>query len=146
MESLSIGILVVVLLIIVEVVLMLIKLKVNKGLLLMPVIGVICATIAFVLNEYRDKILASLSESAALVVIYVLLVVGILFGVFGIVVWFKGEKEAKKIVSAAKGIDSAVAGIDSDIRGSEMEIEHFDDEMDAIKTKMADYESKDKEV
>lgn len=146
MEPLSIGILVVILLIIVEVVLMLIKLKVDKGLLLMPVIGVICATIAFVLNEYRDKILASLSESAALVVIYVLLAVGILFGVFGIVVWLKGEKEAKKIASAAKGIDSAVAGIDSDIRGSEMEIEHFDDEMDAIKTKMTDYESKDKEV
>jgi len=146
MEPLSIGILVVVLLIIVEVVLMLIKLKVDKGLLLMPVIGVICATIAFVLNEYRDKILASLSESAALVVIYVLLAVGILFGVFGIVVWLKGEKAAKKIASAAKAIDSAVAGIDSDIRGSEMEIEHFDDEMDAIKTKMTDYESKDKEV
>jgi len=147
MEPLSIGILVVVLLIIAEVVLMLIKLKVDKGLLLMPVIGVICATIAFVLSENREFLASFLEDPIHQdVVIYVLLVVGILFGVFGIVVWFKGEKEAKKIASAAKAIDSAVAGIDSDIRGSEMEIEHFDDEMDAIKTKMTDYESKDKEV
>ncbi len=61
-------------------------------------------------------------------------------------IWFKGEKEAKKIIDAAKGIDSAVAGIDSDMRGSEMELEHFDDEMGAIKEKVTDYESKDKEV
>ncbi len=146
MDQLSIGILVVVLLIIVEAALMLIKLKVDKMLLLMPVIGVLCATIAFVLSEYRDKILGSLSKPAALIVIYLLLAVGIILAVIGIMVWLKGEKAAKRIISAAKGIDSAVSSIDSDIRGSEMEIEHFDDEMNAIKTKMADYESKDKEV
>lgn len=144
MEPLSIGILIVALLIAVEVVLMLVKLKVDKMLLLMPATGVICATIAFVLNEYRDKI--PLAESAALVVIYVMLAVGVVLGLLGFLVWLKGEQEAKKIISTAKGIDSAVARIDSDMKGSELELEHFDDEMSAIKTKMADYETKDKEV
>ena len=146
MEPLSIGILVVVLLIVVEALVMLVKFKVDKTLLLMPIAGLICALTAFVLNEYRDKILASLDGSVQDVVIYVLLAVGVILGLLGLVIWFKGEKEAKKIIAAAKGIDSAVAGIDSDMRGSEMELEHFDDEMGAIKEKVTDYESKDKEV
>ncbi|KAF5428113.1 hypothetical protein C5S39_12180 [Candidatus Methanophagaceae archaeon] len=146
MEPLSIGILVIVLLIVVEALVMLVKFKVDKTLLLMPIAGLICAIIAFVLNEYRDKILASLDGSVQNVVIYVLLAVGVLLGLVGLVVWFKGEKEAKKIIATAKGIDSAVAGIDSDLRGSEVELEHFDDEMGAIKEKVTDYESKDKEV
>lgn len=146
MEPLSIGILVVVLLIVVEALVMLVKFKVDKTLLLMLIAGLICAIIAFVLNEYRDEILVSLDSSVQDVVIYVLLVVGVILGLLGLVIWFKGEKEAKKIIDTAKGIDSAVAGIDSDMRGSEMELEHFDDEMGAIKEKVTDYESKDKEV
>lgn len=146
MEPLSIGILVVVLLIVVEALVMLVKFKVDKTLLLMPIAGLVCAIIAFVLNEYRAEILVSLDSSVQDVVIYVLLVVGVILGLLGLVIWFKGEKEAKKIIDAAKGIDSAVAGIDSDMRGSEMELEHFDDEMGAIKEKVTDYESKDKEV
>lgn len=146
MEPLSIGILVVVLLIVVEALVMLVKFKVDKTLLLMPIAGLICAIIAFVLNEYRDEILVSLDSSVQDVVIYVLLVVGVILGLLGLVIWFKGEKEAKKIIDTAKSIDSAVAGIDSDMRGSEMELEHFDDEMGAIKEKVTDYESKDKEV
>lgn len=146
MEPLSIGILVVVLLIVVEALVMLVKFKVDKTLLLMPIAGLICAIIAFVLNEYRAEILVSLDSSVQDVVIYVLLVVGVILGLLGLVIWFKGEKEAKKIIDTAKGIDSAVAGIDSDMRGSEMELEHFDDEMGAIKEKVTDYESKDKEV
>lgn len=146
MEPLSIGILVVVLLIVVEALVMLVKFKVDKTLLLMPIAGLICAIIAFVLNEYRAEILVSLDSSVQDVVIYVLLAVGVILGLLGLVIWFKGEKEAKKIIDTAKGIDSAVAGIDSDMRGSEMELEHFDDEMGAIKEKVTDYESKDKEV
>lgn len=146
MEPQSIGILIVVILLIIEVVVMLTKLKVDKMLLLMPVIGVIFAVISFALNEYRDKILSSLSRSASHAVIYVILAVGVIFGLFSVVVWFKGEKEARRLSSTAKSIDSTVAGIESDIRGSEMEIEHFDDEMSAIKKKVEDYESKEKGV
>lgn len=146
MEPQSIGILIVVILLIIEVVVMLTKLKVDKMLLLMPVIGVIFAVISFALNEYRDKFLSSLSSSASHAVIYVILAVGVIFGLFSVVVWFKGEKEARRLSSTAKSIDSTVAGIESDIRGSEMEIEHFDDEMSAIKKKVEDYESKEKGV
>jgi len=146
MEPQSIGILIVVILLIIEVVVMLTKLKVDKMLLLMPVIGVIFAVISFALNEYRDKFLSSLAGSASHAVIYVILAVGVIFGLFSVVVWFKGEKEARRLSSAAKSIDSAVSGIESDIRGSGMEIEHFDDEMSAIKTKVEDYESKEKGV
>jgi len=146
MEPLSIGILIVVILLVIEVMVMLVKLKVDKMLLLMPVIGVIFATMSFALNEYSDKIFSTLSGAAPYVVIYVTLAGGVIFGLFGVAVWFKGEKEARRLASAAKSIDSAVAGIESDIRGSNMEIEHFDDEMSGIKTKIADYESKEKEV
>jgi len=144
MEPLSIGILIVIMLLVLEVVVMLVKLKVGKMLLLMSVIGVIFAVIAFALTETRDKI--PLSDSASSIVIYVTVAAGVTLGLFSVAVWFKGEKEARRIVSAAKSIDSAVAGIESDIRGSNMEIEHFGDEMSAIKTKMEDYESKEKEV
>jgi len=144
MEPLSIGILIVIMLLVLEVVVMLVKLKVGKMLLLMSVIGVIFAVIAFALTETRDKI--PLSDSASSIVIYVTVAAGVTLGLFSVAVWFKGEKEARRIVSVAKSIDSAVAGIESDIRGSNMEIEHFGDEMSAIKTKMEDYESKEKEV
>ena len=146
MEPLSIGILIVVILLVIEVVVMLTKLKVDKVLLLMPVIGVILVAMSFALNEYRDKILSSLSGYASLAVIYVTLVVGVIFGLFSVVIWFKGEKEARRLVSTAKSIDSAVSGIESDIRGSGMDIEHFDDEMSSIKAKVEDYESKEKGV
>ena len=146
MEPLSIGILIVVALLVVEVVVMLLKLKVDKMLLLMPLIGGIFAVISFVLNEYREEVLASLSGATPQIVIYSILALGVIFGVLGIAVWFRGEKEARKIASAAKSIDSAVAGIESDIRGSGMEIEHFDEEMSAIKTKVEDYETKEKGV
>ncbi len=145
MEPLSIGILIVVALLIIEVVVMLLKLKVDKMLLLMPLIGVIFAVISFVLNEYPE-LLESLSGSTSQIVIYGILVVGVIFGLFGVAVWFRGEKEARRLASAAKSIDSAVAGIESDIRGSGMEIEHFDEEMSAIKTKVEDYETKEKGV
>ncbi len=143
-ELLSIGILIVAILLIVEVVVMLVKLKVDKMLLLMPVIGVIFALIAFALNEYRDKILSSLSGSAADIVIYVMLAVAIILGLVSIVMWFRGEKEARELALAAKKIDSTVSGIESDIRSSGIEIDHFDDEMSSIKTKVDDYESKEK--
>ncbi len=146
MEPSSIGILIIAILLIIEVVVMLTKLKVDKMLLLMPVIGVIFAVISFALNEYRDKILSSLSDSASYAVIYITIAVGVVFGLFGVSVWFKGEKEARRLASAAKSIDSTVAGIESDIRGSGMELEHFDDEMSGIKKKVEDYESKEKGV
>jgi len=146
MEPQSIGILIVVILLIIEVVVMLTKLKVDKMLLLMPVIGVIFAVISFALNETRDKILSSLEPPVQNIVIYVTVAVGVIFGLFSVVVWFKGEKEARRLSSAAKSIDSAVSGIESDIRGSGMEIEHFDDEMSGIKKKVEDYESKEKGV
>ena len=146
MEPLSIGILIVVTLLIVEVVVMLLKLKVDKMLLLMPLIGVLFAIISFVLSEYREEVLSSLSGSTPDIVIYGILAVGVLFGLFGVAVWFRGEKEARRLASAAKSIDSAIAGIESDIRGSGMEIEHFDEEMSSIKTKVEDYETKEKGV
>ncbi|HDS45110.1 MAG TPA: hypothetical protein ENN68_03300 [Methanomicrobia archaeon] len=146
MDPTSIGILIVVLLLIVEVVVMLLKLKVDKMLLLIPLIGVVFAVISFALNEYRDQALASLSGYASNIVIYSILAVGVIFGLFGVAVWFKGEKEARKLSSAAKSIDSAVAGIESDIRGSGMEIEHFEEEMGSIKAKVEEYEKKEKGV
>jgi len=146
MEPLSIGILIVAVLLIIEVVVMLTKLKVDKMLLLMPVIGVALVVMSFALNEYRAEILTPLDDSAQNVVIYVTLAAGVILGLFSVAVWFKGEKEARRLASAAKGIDSAVAGIESDIRGSGMEIEHFDDEMSSIKKRVEDYESKEKEV
>jgi len=146
MEPTSIGILIVALLLIVEVVVMLLKLKVDKMLLLMPLIGVLFAVISFALNEYQDMFLSSLSGSTPYIVTYSILVVGVIFGLFAVAVWFKGEKEARKLTSAAKSIDSAIAGIESDIQGSGMEIEHFEEEMGAIKAKVADYETKEKGV
>lgn len=146
MEPTSIGILIVVLLLIVEVVVLLLKLKVDKMLLLMPLIGVLFAVISFALNEYQDMFLSSLSGSTPYIVIYSILVVGVIFGLFAVAVWFKGEKEAKKLTSAAKSIDSAIAGIESDIQGSGMEIEHFEEEMGSIKAKVEDYETKEKGV
>ena len=146
MEPSSIGILIVAVLLIVEIVAMLLKFKVDKMLLLMPVIGVILAVISFVLNIYREKFLLALSGAARYIVIYVILALGIIFGLIGVAVWFKGEKEARKLTSAAKSIDSAITGIESDIRGSEMEIEHFEEEMSSIKTKIEDYETKEKGV
>ena len=115
-------------------------------LLLMPVIGVVLAVIAFVLNAWQDKILSSLPEPAPIIVISVILLVGLIMGLFGVSIWFKGEKEAKRLVSTEKGIDSAVSGIESDVSGGGMELEHFDDEMGEIKTKVDDYESRGKEV
>jgi hypothetical protein len=146
MEPSSIGILIVATLLIVEVVLLLVKAKVDKMLLLMTAIGVIFAIISFVLNEYREMLLSSLSGSVPYIVIYGILAVGVLLGLFGAAVWFRGEKEARKLTSTVKGIDSAVAGIESDIRGSEMEIEHFDEEMSTIKSKVEEYETKEKGV
>ena len=146
MEPTSIGILIVALLLIVEVVVMLLKLKVDKMLLLMPLIGVIFVVISFALNEYRDMFLSSLSGSTQYIVIYSILAVGVIFGLFAVAVWFNGEKEAKKLTSAAKSIDSAIAGIESDIQGSGMDIEHFEEEMGSIKAKVEDYETKEKGV
>ena len=99
MEPLSIGILIVTILLIIEVVVMLIKLRVDKMLLLIPIIGVIFAVISFALNEYRDKLLSSLSGLASSVVIQVILAVGVIFGLFGVAVWFRGEKEAGRVIS-----------------------------------------------
>jgi hypothetical protein len=146
MDPTSIGILIVVLLLIVEVVVMLLKLKVDKMLLLMPLIGVVFAVISFALNSYRDLLLSSLSGYAPYIAIYGILAVGVIFGLFGVAVWFKGEKEARKLTSAAKSIDSSIAGIESDIQGSGMEIEHFEEEMGSIKAKVEEYEKKERGV
>ncbi len=146
MDPTSISILIVALLLIVEVVVMLLKLKVDKMLLLMPLIGVVFAVVSFALNEYRDLVLSSLSGYAPNILIFGILAVGVLFGLFGVVVWFRGEQEAKKLSSAAKSIDSSIAGIESDIQGSGIEIEHFEEEMGSIKAKVEDYEQKEKGV
>jgi H+/Cl- antiporter ClcA len=146
MEPASIGILIVAVLLIVEVVVMLLRLKVDKMLLLMLIIGVLFAVISFALNEYRDQVLSTLSGYVPYLVIYGLLAVGVILGLVGVAVWFRGEKEASKLSSAAKSIDSAIAGIESDIRGSGMELEHFEEEMSSIKSKVEDYETKEKGV
>ncbi len=146
MEPASIGILIVAVLLIVEVVVMLLRLKVDKMLLLMLIIGVLFAVISFALSEYRDRFLSSLSGYAPSLVIYGLLAVGVILGLVGVAVWFRGEQEASKLSSAAKSIDSAIAGIESDIRGSGMELEHFEEEMSSIKSKVEDYETKEKGV
>jgi len=146
MELQSIAFLVVASVLAVEVVLMLTRMKVDKMLLLMPITGVILAALAFALNEYREKLLSSLSESARSVVIYVIVAMGIILGLMGIVIWLRGEKEAKKLVATARSIDSAVTRMESEIRGSGVEIEHFDEEMSDIKRKISDYEAREKEV
>ncbi|MBN1456109.1 MAG: hypothetical protein JW945_07665 [Methanomicrobia archaeon] len=146
MDPTSIGILIVVLLLIIEIVVMLLKLKVDKMLLLMPLIGVVFAVISFALNSYRDRLLSSLSGYAPSIVIYGILAVGVIFGLVGVAIWFRGEKEARKLASTAKSIDSAIAGIESDIRGSGMDIERFEEEMGSIKTKVEEYETKEKGV
>jgi uncharacterized protein YacL len=144
MDPTSIGILIVVILLVVEVVVMLLLLKVDKMLLLLPVIGVILAVISLVLNERQDLI--PLDDPAPFIVICVMIAASIVMGLFGVAVWFKGESEARRLVSAEKSIDSAVSGIESDVSGGGMELEHFDDEMGEIKSKVDDYESREKEV
>lgn len=146
MELQSIAFLVVASVMVVEVVLMLMRMKVDKMLLLMPIMGVILATLAFALNEYREKLLSSLSESARSVVIYAIVAMGIVLGLVGIVIWLRGEKEAKKLVATARSIDSAVTRMEGEIRGSGVEIEHFDEEMSDIKRRISDYEAREKEV
>ncbi len=144
MDPTSIGILIVVILLVVEVVVMLLLLKVDKMLLLLPVIGVILAVIALVLNVKQDLI--PLDDPAPFIVICVMIAASIIMGLFGVAVWFKGESEARRLVSTEKSIDSAVSGIESDVSGGGMELEHFDDEMGEIKSKVDDYESREKEV
>lgn len=146
MELQSIAFLVVASVMVVEVVLMLMRMKVDKMLLLMPIMGVILATLAFALNEYREKLLSSLSESARSVVIYAIVAMGIVLGLVGVVIWLRGEKEAKKLVATARSIDSAVTRMEGEIRGSGVEIEHFDEEMSDIKRRISDYEAREKEV
>lgn len=146
MEPASIGILIVAVLLIVEVVVMLLRLKVDKMLLLILIMGVLFAVLSFALNHYRERFLSSLSGNAPYLVIYGLLAVGVILGLVGVAVWFRGEKEARKLSSAAKSIDSAIAGIESDIRGSGIELEHFEEEMSSIKSKVEDYETKEKGV
>jgi predicted neutral ceramidase superfamily lipid hydrolase len=145
MEPSSIGILIVALVLILEIVVMLVKFKVDKMLLLLPVIGVLLVIISFVLNVYRETVLASVAGAAPYIV-YLILASGVLLGFVSFLVWFKGEKEARKLASTVKSIDSAVSGIESDLRGSRMELEHFEEEMSAIKTKIQDYETKEKGV
>ena len=145
MEPSSIGILIVAVLLVVEIVVMLVKFKVDKMLLLLPLIGVVLTVISFVSNVYRGKILSSVAGAAPYIV-YVTLASGVIFGFVSFVVWFKGEKEARKLASTVKSIDSAVTGIESDLRGSSMELEHFEEEMSSIKTKIQDYETKEKGV
>ncbi len=146
MELQSIAFLVVASVMVVEVVLMLMRMKVDKMLLLMPIMGVILAALAFALNEYREKLLTSLSESARSVVIYAIVAMSIVLGLVGIVIWLRGEKEAKKLVATARSIDSAVTRMEGEIRGSGVEIEHFDEEMSDIKRRISDYEAREKEV
>ena len=145
MEPSSIGILIVALVLILEIVVMLVKFKVDKMLLLLPVIGVLLVIISFVLNVYRETVLASVAGAAPYIV-YLILASGVILGFVSFLVWFKGEKEARKLASTVKSIDSAVSGIESDLRGSRMELEHFEEEMSAIKTKIQDYETKEKGV
>jgi hypothetical protein len=101
--------------------------------------------ISFVLNVYRETVLASVAGAAPYIV-YLILASGVILGFVSFLVWFKGEKEARKLASTVKSIDSAVSGIESDLRGSRMELEHFEEEMSAIKTKIQDYETKEKGV
>ena len=91
LEPVSIGIPIVAILLIIEVVVMLTRLRVeDKMLLLMPVIGVIFAVISFAL---------SLIGLASSVVIHVMLAAGVIFGLLGVAAWFKGEKEAWRVIS-----------------------------------------------
>ncbi|RZN42901.1 MAG: hypothetical protein EFT35_01570 [Methanophagales archaeon ANME-1-THS] len=145
-EPLSIGILIVALVLILEIVVMLVKFKVDKMLLLLPVIGLIFVVISLVLNVYREAVRASVAGAAAPYIVYLILAAGVILGFVCFLVWFKGEKEARKLASTVKSIDSAVTGIESDLRGSRMELEHFEEEMSAIKTKIQDYETKEKGV
>ncbi|MGB3458903.1 MAG: hypothetical protein WBB08_06340 [Halobacteriota archaeon] len=145
MDPTSIGILIVVILLVVEVVVMLLLLKVDKMLLLLPLIGVILAVIALVLNMKHEDLIP-LDDPAPFIVICVMIAASIILGLFGVAVWFKGESEARRLVSTEKSIDSAVSGIESDVSGGGMELEHFDDEMGEIKSKVDDYESREKEV
>lgn len=144
MEPSSIGVLIVIILLVVEIVVMLLLLKVDKMLLLLPVIGVILAFIALVLNMKQDLI--PLDDPAPFIVICVMIAASLVMGLLGVLVWFKGENEARRLVSTEKSIDSAVSGIESDVSGGGMELEHFDDEMGEIKSKVDDYESREKEV
>jgi hypothetical protein len=144
MDPTSIGILIVVILLVVEIVVMLIVLKVDKMLLLLPFIGVILAILALVLNLRQDLI--PLDDPAPFIVISAMIAASIIMGLFSVAVWFKGESEARQLVSTEKSIDSAVSGIESDVSGGGMELEHFDDEMGEIKSKVDDYESREKEV
>ncbi len=146
MEPFSIVILIVACVMIVEVLLLLVRLKVEKVLLLMPGAGAVLEFVAFALYEYRDKLLSPVSESVRPVIIYLVLVAGIVLGMISIVIWLRGEREAKSLISAAKSIDGAVTRIESEVQSSGMEIEHFDEEMGDIKKKIADYESREKEV
>ena len=146
MEPSSIGILAVALLLVIEVALMLLLLKVDKTLLLMPVIGIILAVIAFVLHEYQEVILSSLSAPASLALTYAILAVSVILGLFAVFIWFKGEKEARMLVSGERSIDRGVSGIESDVRGGGDELAHFDNEMSSIKTKVDEYEEREKGV
>jgi protein-S-isoprenylcysteine O-methyltransferase Ste14 len=146
MEPLSIGILIVALALVIEVVVMLLLLKVDKKLLILPIIGIILVIISFVFYGFQDEIFSSLPESASLAVIYILLTAGLVCGLLSAFIWFKGEEEARRIASIEKSLDHKVSALERDVRGGGDELSRFDDDMSGIKTKVDEYESREKEV
>jgi hypothetical protein len=142
MDALSIIILILTVIFILEIAIMLLRLEVERMLLLFPIIGIIFLSIAFLLNEYRESYFKSLSEPAIFAITYGTLVVGVLLGLIGILVWFKGEKDAKGVLSQARSMDSEVGGIESDIREGERELAYFADEMEEMKARTRSYESR----
>jgi len=142
MDALSIITLILAVVFILEIVIMLLRLEVEKMLLLFPIIGVIFLSIAFVLNEYSDRYFTSLSEPAIFALVYGTIIIGVLLGLIGILVWFKGEKNSKGVLAQARSMDGVVGGVESEIRESERELTYFADELEEIRERTRSYESR----
>ncbi|MCW7075737.1 hypothetical protein DRN98_01310 [Methanosarcinales archaeon] len=140
MDALSIITLILIVVFVLEIVIMLLRLEVEKMLLLFPIIGVIFLSIAFVLNEYSDRYFTSLSEAAIFALVYGTIIIGVLLGLIGILVWFRGEKSSKGVLAQARTMDSVVGGVESEIREGERELAYFADELEEMRERTRSYE------
>ncbi len=125
-----------------EIVIVLLKLEVDKMLLLFPVLGTAFLTISYVLNEYDFDYFKSLSENAMLAMIYGTLIIGVLLGLICVLVWFKGNRGARAILSQAQTVEDVVGSVENDLREGERELTYFSDEMSEMREKVRTYESR----
>ncbi|VUT28287.1 MAG: hypothetical protein SYNGOMJ08_00856 [Candidatus Syntrophoarchaeum sp. GoM_oil] len=142
MDTISMITLILAGILLLEIVIVLLKLEVDKMLLLFPVLGTVFLAISYVLTEYNFDYFKSLSENAMLAMTYGTLIIGVLLGLICVLVWFKGNRGARAILSQAQTVEDVVGSVENDLREGERELTYFSDEMSEMREKVRTYESR----